>query len=103
MRLNDPNTVVRRPPLEIPNGRTGAATALGTVGCKVWTKPNGKAEASGVVSSQEQEKRGVPRQHGKHAAWELLSPDLRCFWNQSVENLDIAQEYGRSVYVSNQI
>ena len=24
-------------------------------------------------------KRGVPRHHGKHAAWELLSPDLRCF------------------------
>jgi hypothetical protein len=22
---------------------------------------------------------GVPRLHGKHAAWELLSPDLRCF------------------------
>src|ERR1039458_5191775 len=26
-----------------------------------------------------QKKRGVPRLHGKHAAWELLSPDLRCF------------------------
>jgi hypothetical protein len=27
----------------------------------------------------DEEKRGVPRPHGKHAAWELLSPDLRCF------------------------
>jgi hypothetical protein len=26
------------------------------------------------------EKRGVPRDHGKHAPWELLSPDLRCFY-----------------------
>jgi hypothetical protein len=27
----------------------------------------------------QKKKRGVPRLHGKHAAWELLSPDLRCF------------------------
>jgi hypothetical protein len=26
------------------------------------------------------EKRGVPRHHEEHAAWELLSPDLRCFY-----------------------
>lgn len=26
-------------------------------------------------------KRGVPRLHGSHATWELLSPDLRCFCN----------------------
>jgi hypothetical protein len=30
-------------------------------------------------------KRGVPRHHVKHAAWELLSPDLRCFWKHHVE------------------
>src|ERR1017187_1838188 len=31
------------------------------------------------LDSRKTEKRGVPRLHGKHAAWELLSPDLRCF------------------------
>jgi hypothetical protein len=39
---------------------------------------NAAAEAFRVKVRKE-EKRGVPRLHGKHAAWELLSPDLRCF------------------------
>jgi hypothetical protein len=37
-----------------------------------------RAGADGLFAVSE-EKRGVPRHHGKHAAWELLSPDLRCF------------------------
>jgi hypothetical protein len=31
------------------------------------------------VLAEQSEKRGVPRVHGIHASWELLSPDLRCF------------------------
>jgi hypothetical protein len=34
------------------------------------------------AADRKKEKRGVPRLHGKHAAWELLSPDLRCFCKQ---------------------
>jgi hypothetical protein len=40
----------------------------------------GRAEgAPGRAGVGARKKRGVPRRHGKHAAWELLSPDLRCF------------------------
>jgi hypothetical protein len=40
-----------------------------------------KAERAGLkpffgAIAQKTKKRGVPRLHGKHAAWELLSPDL---------------------------
>jgi hypothetical protein len=36
-------------------------------------------EFDGQVSRSSGKKIGVPRIHGSHAAWELLSPDLRCF------------------------
>jgi len=37
----------------------------------------------------------------KHAAWELLSPDLRCFWEHIVENEENTQEYLRAMTQSN--
>jgi hypothetical protein len=33
----------------------------------------------GQARCRREQKRGVPRPHEIHAAWELLSPDLRCF------------------------
>jgi len=47
-----------------------------------WTLRRADWHSRGIraATGLGQEKRGVPRQHGQHAVWELLSPDLRCFW-----------------------
>src|SRR5580658_9282746 len=37
----------------------------------------------------------------KHAAWELLSPDLRCFWKHHRRSAAIAQEYFCAMTQSN--
>jgi len=45
---------------------------------------------------QQSKKRGVPGLHGKHAAEELLSPDLRCFYTHHAEDHISLKEYLRT-------
>ena len=54
-----------------------------------------------ALSDEKKKKRGVPRPHAKHAAWELLSPDLRCFCTHLVEIASGAQRYGRIMALGN--
>jgi hypothetical protein len=48
-------------------------------------------------------KRGVPRPHGKHAAWELLPQICVVSVNESVGNVIIRQDYIGIVYQGNVI
>ena len=47
------------------------------------------------------EKKRSSQASWKHAAWELLSPDLRCFCTHHVRELIILQEYLRALAFSN--
>jgi hypothetical protein len=63
-------------------------------------------EESGRVNEHrtvwcEKQKKRSSQASWKHAAWELLSPDLRCFCKHHVEKDYWSQEYLRVVAISN--
>jgi hypothetical protein len=59
----------------------------------VWSREKRKEGLSKRLKLAEGKKKRSSQASWKHAAWELLSPDLRCFWKHHVEIFPYAQEY----------
>jgi hypothetical protein len=54
-----------------------------------------------LVEIHKKEKKRSSKASWKHAALELLSPDLRCFYTHLVEKVFFAQEYLKTLALSN--